>query len=108
VRFEAPARVRHIPRLRIRYQSWDLSVAYLVDPKDGSLIDTMYPQDKAANAKGWRRIMEPISEPDPSPAPPDDPIPPLLRKLLADYAATGLPPAYIPKKQIEEDDSHDA
>lgn len=108
VRFEAPARVRHIPRLRIRYRSWDLSVAYLVDPKDGSLIDTMYPQDKAANAKGLRRIMEPISEPEPSPAPPEDPIPPLLRKLLADYAATGLPPAYIPKKKIEEDDFHDA
>jgi hypothetical protein len=28
-----------------------------------------------------------------------DPIPPLLRKLLADYAATGLPPAYIPKEE---------
>jgi hypothetical protein len=25
-----------------------------------------------------------------------DPYPPLLRKLLEEYAATGLPPAYIP------------
>ena len=24
---------------------------------------------------------------------------PLLRKLMADYAATGLPPAYIPKEE---------
>jgi hypothetical protein len=24
-------------------------------------------------------------------------LPPLLRKLLAEYAATGLPPAYLPK-----------
>ena len=28
-----------------------------------------------------------------------DPIPPLLRQYLADFAATGLPPAYIPKKE---------
>lgn len=108
VGFEAPARVRHVPRLRIRYRSWDLSVAYLVDPKDGSLIDTLYPQDKARNAKGLRRVIEPLSDPEPSQAPPDDPVPALLRKLLSDYAESGLPPAYIPKKQIEEDDSNDA
>jgi transposase InsO family protein len=108
VRFEAPSRVRHVPRLRIRYQSWDLSVAYLVDPKDGSLIDTIRPQDKARNAKGFRRVIEPLKESEPSPAAPEDPVPALLRKLLSDYAQTGLPPAYIPKKQTGEDDSHDA
>jgi putative transposase len=108
VRFEAPARVRHLPRLRIRYQSRDLSVVYLVDPKDGSLIDTLYPQDKASNAKGLRRVIEPLSGPLPEPAPAADPVPALLRKLLSDYAQTGLPPAYIPKKEIEEEDSHDA
>jgi len=26
-------------------------------------------------------------------------IAPLLRKLMTDYAATGLPPAYIPKEE---------
>jgi transposase InsO family protein len=93
VRFEAPGRVRHVPRLRIRYQSWNLSLAYLVDPKDGSLITTIYPQDKAANSKGLRRVCEPLPVPEPSPAPPDDPVPALLRKLLSDYAETGLPPA---------------
>jgi len=109
VRFEAPARVRHIPRLRVRYRSWDLSAAYLVDPKAGSLIDTIYPQDKARNATGFRRIIEPSAESLAEPAPPHDPVPPLLGKLMADYAATGLPPAYIPKMQIEqEDDCHDA
>jgi putative transposase len=107
VRFEAPARVRHIPRLRIRYRSWDLSVAYMVDQRDGSLIDTIYPQDKLGNARGFRRVIEPLSDPLPQPAAPEDPVPPLLRKLLADYAATGLPPAYIPTKEIKEDDSHD-
>jgi len=31
--------------------------------------------------------------------PKDNPIPPLMRKLLTQYAATGLPPAYIPKHE---------
>jgi hypothetical protein len=96
-----PARLRHLPRLRLRYQSWDLSVAYLVDPRDASIIDTIYPQDKAKNARGYRRAIEPVCDPLPETKGPDDPIPPLLRKLLADYAATGLPPAYIPKNETE-------
>jgi putative transposase len=29
-------------------------------------------------------------------------IAPLLRALMADYAATGLPPAYLPKHDDEE------
>jgi hypothetical protein len=33
---------------------------------------------------------------DLSPLPPSG-IAPLLRQLLADYAATGLPPAYLPR-----------
>jgi hypothetical protein len=31
-----------------------------------------------------------------------DPYPPLLRKLLADYAATGIPAAYIPMEVADE------
>jgi hypothetical protein len=31
-----------------------------------------------------------------------DPLPALLRKWMADYAATGLPPAYLPKEQTDE------
>jgi hypothetical protein len=37
-----------------------------------------------------------------------DPLPALLRQWLADYAATGLPPAYLPKDEVAgEDDAHD-
>jgi hypothetical protein len=32
-----------------------------------------------------------------------DPLPALLRKWLADYAATGLPPAYLPKEEISHE-----
>jgi hypothetical protein len=28
---------------------------------------------------------------------------PLLRKLMADYAATGLPPAFLPKGDVAAD-----
>jgi len=28
----------------------------------------------------------------------DAALPPLLKKILADYSATGLPPAYLPQK----------
>jgi putative transposase len=44
-----------------------------------------------------------------SPSPPENPaVPPLLRRLMQDYAATGLPPAYLPREEalcaVEDDD----
>jgi putative transposase len=102
-----PGRFRHFPRLHIRYQSFDLSVAYLVDNKTGQILSPIYPQDKVKNATGFRRIKEPPNQEIP-PRQPADPIPPLLKKLLADYAATGLPPAYLPKDEIsDEEERHD-
>jgi hypothetical protein len=44
-----------------------------------------------------RRALDPLPAADPPPA--ASGIAPLLRKLMADYAATGLPPAYIPTEQ---------
>lgn len=101
VRFEIPSRFRHFRRLHVRYQSWDLSMGYLVDGRTGDLLAHIYPQDKAKNAQGLRRTLEPPTQ---NTLPPEeidsDPIPPLLRKILAQYAATGLPPAYLPKEEI--------
>jgi hypothetical protein len=103
VRFEVPSRFRHLDRLCVRYQSWDLSVVYLVDPRTGSLLARITPQDKEKNASGVRRTLQATLPEQSIPAQqgPSDPIPPLLRKLLAEYAATGLPPAYIPKENNE-------
>jgi transposase InsO family protein len=99
-RFEIPSRFRHLRRLNIRYQSWDLSSAYLVDERSGNMLARIYPQDKIKNAQGYRRSLQPIAENTPAaPKSQSDPLPPLLRKLMAEYAATGLPPAYIPKKE---------
>ena len=106
VRFEVPGRLRHFPRLHIRYQSFDLTVAYLVDKKTGQLLSPIYPQDKVKNATGYRRIKEPPNQEIP-PRQPADPVPPLLKKLLADYAATGLPPAYLPKDEINTEDQEE-
>jgi len=105
VRFEVPNRFRHLRRLQVRYQRWDLSRAYLVDPRSDALLAHLYPQDKAKNADSRRRTLEPVAPAiaDDPPAAGEEPLPPLMRKLLADYAATGLPPAYLPKDEIGPD-----
>jgi hypothetical protein len=97
-RFEVPSRYRHLPRLRLRYARWDLSSIDLVDPHTGEPVAVLYPLDKARNAERGRRALEPVNEtetPDRAFAG-DGEIAPLLQRLIAEYAATGLPPAYLP------------
>ena len=75
-------------------------MAYLVDQGSKNLLARIYPQDKIKNSQGYRRTLQPVAEQALEAVKDDsDPIPPLLRKLLTDYAATGLPPAYIPKEE---------
>ncbi len=97
VRFEVPSRFRHFTRLHVRYRSWDLSRAWLVDERTNDRLADIYPQDKIKNSTGLRRTLAPLPDDTPCADIDVDPHPPLLRKLLAQYAATGLPPAYIPK-----------
>jgi transposase InsO family protein len=95
VRFEVPSRYRHLDRVAVRWARWDLGHVYLVDDRTGAVLCRLFPLDRTANADGVRRTLEPIaasSVPPPAPG-----IAPLLEKLLADYRATGLPPAYLPK-----------
>ena len=106
VRFEVPSRFRHFQHLYVRYQRWDLSKAYLVDQRTGDLLARIYPQDKTKNAHGYRRTLEPLPALI-GPETDSEPIPPLLRKLISDYAATGLPPAYIPKDEIDQEDQNE-
>ena len=97
-RFEVPGRYRQLRELRLRYAEWDLSAVHLVDAT-GSVLCPLYPQDKAANAGGLRRAITPgAAEEEPA----QGEIAPLLKKLMADYAATGLPPAYLPKTEKEK------
>jgi hypothetical protein len=85
----------------VRFASWDLSHVYLADPRSGRLLCRLYPQDKHKNADGHRRSKQPLIGAVPLSAPELDGsgMAPLLRKLIAQYAATGLPPAYLPKDE---------
>jgi transposase InsO family protein len=84
IRFEVPSRFRHLTRLT---------------PRTDTPLATLYPLDKVANAERGRRALEPleVARPGaaPSASPPGGPAP-LLAQLLAEHAATGLPPAYLP------------
>jgi putative transposase len=100
-RFEVPQAFAHLRQLHLRYARWDLSQADVVDARDGTILATIHPLDKARNADGRRKARVTI---DPSilgaPQTPADGQPaPLLRKLLAQFAATGLPVAMIHHEQ---------
>jgi hypothetical protein len=96
-RFEVPLRFRHLRQLHIRYASWDLRGVWLVDEHAGTVLERLYPLDKTKNAEGVRRAV-PLAPSDEKP-PTTAGIAPLLKKLMTGYAATGLPPAYIPQEE---------
>ena len=98
-RFEIPSQFAHLKHPQLRYARWDLSNVDLVDARSGAILCPLYPLDKTANASGERRLRKPA----PATAPPRrDEVAPLLSKLMAEFAATGLPPPYLPE---EEEDS---
>lgn len=101
----------------MRYASWDLSTVYLVDERSGQLLCRLYPQDKTRNANAMRAPLEALASTQPSSNPPTNCTPavpsataqraPLLEKLLRERAATGLPPAYLPKDERPPPDEGD-
>jgi putative transposase len=99
VRFEIPGRYRHFRLVMVRYARWDLGRVDLVDEHNGTVLAPIYPLDKTANADGRRAVIEP----DGTDAVQDDrrrgigELPPLLKHILEEYSARGLPPAYLPK-----------
>jgi putative transposase len=99
VRFEIPARYRHLRELSVRYARWDLGRVDLVDRQSGLVLAPIYPLDRAANADG-RRSSLPLDDPARTPENPRRPggeLPPLLAAILQEYSAAGLPPAYLPR-----------
>jgi transposase InsO family protein len=99
-RFEIPSRFRHLQKIPVRYASWDLGHVYLAEPRADTVLARLYPLDRARNADGLRRSLESDHR---APAEPvlQEAIAPLLRKLLEQYSATGLPPAYLPQTKKE-------
>jgi transposase InsO family protein len=119
VRFEIPGRYRHFRKVSVRYARWDLRRVDLVDPRSGTLLSPLYPLDRRANADGQRLLFDrdadvtteekppadakPTAGQDGSEPPKSAParggkeLPPLLKRILDEYSAHGLPPAYLPK-----------
>jgi transposase InsO family protein len=101
IRYELPPHYGHLRAVCLRQASWDKSRMILCEPKTGALLARLLPQDKAQNASAKRRR---ISGPAHIPTRlPDEPLPALLRKWLAEYAATGVPPAYLPKEELNHE-----
>jgi transposase InsO family protein len=99
VRFEIPSRFRHFRDVVVRYARWDLSRVDLVDPRHGTPLAALYPLDRTANADSRRCVVEPTGRTVPAvEITLIGDLPPLLKKILADYSATGLPPAYLPQR----------
>jgi hypothetical protein len=101
-RFEIPSRYRGLEYIHLRYARWDFSRVDLIDARTGQILCPIRPLDKAANADALRRRLDPTTPSEPS-AMPATGIAPLLKQMTADYAATGLPPAYLPT--LEKDDA---
>ena len=93
-RLELPSRYRQLKEVYLRYARWDLSRVDLIDSRSGTILCAVHPLDKAANAQAIRRVLDPT--PNPTSPIPQNGIAPLLKQMMADYAATGLPPAYLP------------
>ena len=108
-RFEVPNRYRHLVALEVSFALWDLALVHLVDEHTGTVLCRLFPQDKAKNANGQRRSLEPLGDTpvEPPRKKPAGAMAPLLDRLVETQTATGLPPAYLvkdeaPSRQGEE------
>ena len=110
IRYQVPAPWRHLSTLWIRYARWDLSSVDLVDGRGGERLCTLYPLDRRGNAGGVRRPVAP-GDNDGGGRAGGGEAAPLLKRILDDQAATGLPPAWVPHNESpersEDDDQGD-
>lgn len=103
IRFDIPWQYRHIRRVIIRYSEWDLSSAWLMNPDGDKAISRILPVDLLGNSSGRRRTVNLSQEIKVQINPPDE-VAPLLKKMMEDYSATGLPPAWLPTHDKKEKD----
>lgn len=78
-RFEIPSRYRALEHIHLRYARWDFSRVDLIDARSGQILCPVRPLAMPATG-----------------------IAPLLKQMIADYAATGLPPAYLPTPKKDD------
>jgi hypothetical protein len=108
VRFEIPSAMRTLRRITLRCRRWDLSEAFIVQPDDTmKILHRITPLDKARYADGRRRALD-AAYPTLAGGCASQPVlPPLMTQWLADYAATGAPPAFIPLPTEENADERE-
>ncbi len=97
-RFEVPDRFRHLRRLTVRFAGWDLRRVWLIDEHSGVILDRCTPLDRTRNADRFRRPRQGAGKEVSETTEPTG-IAPLLKRLMEEYAATGLPPAYLPTEE---------
>jgi hypothetical protein len=100
LRFEVPQAYRTLKKIFVRSARWDLSRVHLIDPRTEDCLAALFPIDLVKNAQGRRRTIErqlplPLLESEIGE-------PPLLAKMIEEFAATGLPAAYIPLSEDED------
>ncbi len=95
VRYQVPQPWRHLREAWVRYARWDLASVDLVDGRSGGRLCTLYPLDRRGNADGVRRPAGPGGK-DGEGSAAGGGLPPLLRGILDNQDATGLPPAWLP------------
>jgi transposase InsO family protein len=95
-RFEIPSRYRHLQDVHLRYARWNLSHVDLIDARSGAVLAPVRPLDRAGNAEAIRRVLTGGADLTDSSLTTTGGIAPLLKQMIQDYAATGLPPAYLP------------
>lgn len=101
VRCDVPSAYRHLDRVRVAYARWDLGFMHLVDPKTGKSLARIFPTDKSRHASGERRLIDP-SAPQGEHFRGSGDLPPFMKRLVEEYAASGLPPAYLSREQKDE------
>ena len=104
VRYQVPAPFRHFSTLHLRVARWDLSSVDLVDGRSGDRLSVLYPVDKRRNADAPRRPTGGNADDEGTkPATGQEPAP-LLKRLLDDQAASGLPPLWLPHTERPDRD----
>ena len=80
--------------MAVRLARWDLGRVDLVDESSGTILAPIYPLDKTANADGRRAVIDGGTAAVPAEGRrTEGGLPPLLKRILEEYSATGLPPA---------------
>lgn len=102
-RYEVPSHYAHLDSVGVRYAKWDLGRVHLVDRRTDTVLCRLLPLDKAKNAEGLRRRREgPATFERGTPlGPPASGMAPLLKECMDEYAAQGLPAAYLPLEEEE-------